>query len=266
MPAGPKTENLVGAAPSYACLPQPSHMSVDAAAVHVLAPPYSEPTKVVSGYEKPRLPIGSLLCVESRDKADTLCTLAYQLAAYPWAIPCAMTTANAAALLQVSHMIPAFLGRLCVAKVASTQGSFSSAAVVEACRRRGLPSPAVMAYYVARRLRVPWILELLTEQFSLGVTCSSVGATRSVATYSRAFSRLGAFTARDWRSLARLAHGLCSYRNETTSPTKAVSCQTMVRYAHKYLGLSWGTAACRVGWESVIEQALRRSGYVDEVR
>jgi hypothetical protein len=145
-------------------------------------------------------------------------------------------------------------------------------AVVAVARCRALPDPEVLSSYTSCRLAAPDIRGPLTEQF-----CAALGGAaavrRSVATYSRVFARYGPFTARDWRALACLAYELClhqsnaharlgNWRHGCAPPISSLR-RTVDRYARDFLGLSFGAATTRLGWEWVLELALRRGRYID---
>ena len=88
------------------------------------------------------------------------------------------------------------------------------------------------------------------------------GDTISVASYSRLFSQYGEYTARDWRALARL----CVHAQAGTVGHHHLRAPLPLRaalgYARKYLGIRYHVLAERVGWEWVLEGALRTAGYV----
>ena len=84
----------------------------------------------------------------------------------------------------------------------------------------------------------------------------------SVASYSRLFALYGPYTARDWRAVGRLAlHAVLGPCAEEQPPA-ALPLRTATEYAKKYLAMSCHALAGWLGWEWVLEAALRTGGYV----
>ena len=80
--------------------------------------------------------------------------------------------------------------------------------------------------------------------------------------YSRLFAQYGRYTARDWRALGRLAAHAASGRLGERRMYAPISLRTVCEYARKYLGVPYHFLAERVGWEWVLEAALRTARYV----
>jgi len=126
-------------------------------------------------------------------------------------------------------------------------------------QRRDTPGPALLAEYVGERCPDLELAEAVRQQFEFAFTHSPSRVPRSRATYSRAFAHFGGFTARDWRAIAILAWEV----NQAGRAGKHyVSPPTRERYAHHYLREAWYNAQQLVGWEWVVERALRVGGYV----
>ena len=237
--------------------------------VQLLSPPYTETNTLAAVSEKQiNIPLGTLLCTISKKTAQALSTVASLAVRYPWTVPCFVTSEDAETIHDVSLFIPMLRDRLSILQVSPEPAEFPIASVIQAALRRRPPSPSVMAFHVASGMGAPSALSPLTEQFAQALEGNQTAAGRSVATYSRTFSRLGSLTARDWRSLARLACSLCGCPDYASVDDRSVAplAATLVRHAHKYLGISWGTAKRHIGWEWVFERALRRSGYVNVER
>src|SRR5207302_4617226 len=74
-----------------------------------------------------------------------------------------------------------------------------AAHVVACVRRRPAPRPAVLARWVARRLRSRELEVPLRSQFEEGLGYQLTTSGLSVASYSRLFALYGPYTSREWR-------------------------------------------------------------------
>ncbi|MFQ5703536.1 MAG: hypothetical protein ACE5HT_05875 [Gemmatimonadales bacterium] len=124
-----------------------------------------------------------------------------------------------------------------------------------------------MARYVSNRVTSTDLQELLLDQFCVALEEDMIGISYSTATYSRKFRRYGPYTSSEWRAVATLAWAIgrtTRYPGASVSidTLRRLSARTLRRYAERFLEMSWTDAASKLGWEWVLEQALRTGGYV----
>lgn len=133
--------------------------------------------------------------------------------------------------------------------------------IVSAVRRRSVPAPATLAAWIARRLGMPELCEPLANQFRSAISDAPTPDGPSAPTYSRLFRQYGRYNARDWRALGRL----CRYAQSLGSNggrENRLTLRTASRYVTRYLRAPHQVFAERLGWEWVLETALRVAGYV----
>ncbi|HXG43624.1 MAG TPA: hypothetical protein VNJ71_02585 [Gemmatimonadales bacterium] len=136
--------------------------------------------------------------------------------------------------------------------------------VLAAVQRRPLPTPERIAAYTEARLDRgvgPILLACMT---------GSGSGRRPSRTLSRRVQALGPYEVRDWRALARLtwAAALAGLRSggsvETAAWEAGSDPRSLRRWVRLFTGLDWEEVRARVGWEWIVELALRRGGYVRE--
>jgi hypothetical protein len=94
-------------------------------------------------------------------------------------------------------------------------------------------------------------------------------ALRPPRTLTRQVAALGPLQVRDWRGLARLAQvfacrsARASQSLEGAAYEAGVDPRTLRRWLRVATELSWAEAGSRVGWEWILESALRRFGFVE---
>jgi hypothetical protein len=138
------------------------------------------------------------------------------------------------------------------------------ARVQAAVRRRPVPQATTIAQWVEARLRRPGSASVLAA------CCGEGGdALRPPRTLTRRVQALGPLEVRDWRGLARLAQLLAARSSryptalETTAFDAEVDPRTLRRWLRLATDQSWSEAASWIGWEWVLESALRRYGYLE---
>jgi len=131
-----------------------------------------------------------------------------------------------------------------------------STSVVVAVQGRPPPDAGDMAAYVGLRTGSHELATALGEQFERAMTGRTGACTLSEATYSRLFAAHGRYNARDWRAIG----SMCAFTGGAEHLWAAP--KTWNRRARKYLALPWNTARTIIGWEWVLEVALRTGGYV----
>ena len=133
-----------------------------------------------------------------------------------------------------------------------------------AVRRRPVPHATTVALWVEHRLGAPGTASVLAACFGEGGD-----ALRPPRTLTRRVGALGRLEVRDWRGLARLAQVLACRSARATQSLEAgafeaeVDPRTLRRWLRVATDLTWAQAGAWVGWEWVLESALRRSGYVE---
>jgi len=220
-----------------------------------LAPPYRTCASISSLKRGESLPLGSLVL----GRGDTTIAVLAELTALsyrsPWAIPCLAVPAREEVLKPLLMLVTELRDRLVLVPREAAQ-------LVARVRRRPAPRPAALARWIARRLRSRELEVPLRSQFEEGLGYELTTAGLSVASYSRLFALYGPYTARDWRAVGRLALQAGLGRDAEEHPSAALPLRTATEYAKKYLGMSCHALAERLGWEWVLEAALRTGGYV----
>ena len=226
-----------------------------------LAPPYRAHTSVSSLESGDSLPLGSVVL----GKGDTTIAVLAELTALsyrsPWMVPCLAVPPREEILQPLLMLVTELRDRLVL--VARGVARVDEAAHVVACvRRRPAPRPAALARWVARRLRSRELEVPLRSQFEEGLGYQLTTSGLSVASYSRLFALYGPYTARDWRAVGRLALHAALGPCAEEQPPAALPLRTATEHAKKYLGMSCHALAGWLGWEWVLEAALRTGGYV----
>lgn len=249
---------------------QPHSGSVRYSQLAQLAPPYAKMEIWVPARAE-WAPLGTIVYSSGSSALAVVGSVAIALRSCPWLIPVITLPSPEERFEPLVQIVGELQGRVAIAhQTLSTETTL--VAMVDAVRRRGPPRPETMSHYCASRSSAPELLEPLTEQFAQALGTSSVRS-RSVATYSRLFAHHGPYTAHDWRSLARLAHDLCALPPRlgpspdgltwrTTDSNATIRNRTANRHARRFLAMSFAAAGQRLGWECVLEYALRRGGYV----
>lgn len=244
-------------------LPETEHRGLGAN-FSVLAPPY-----VVLSHVSLDDPMGPSLGSAVFDGNATspvaaLARLTQAAHRWPWIIPCVVLPSTGRHLRGAIEIISELRDRLAVATVgdrAHTAGAPDIArAIARAIVRRAQPTAPILARWVAQRLEVRGLARVLRRQFADALEQVPSTAACSSSTYSRYFAALGRFRAHDWRRLARLC--VDAPRHAHPLPRSPVSRRTTEAHVRRYLGMTFGEATRLVGWEWVLESALRRGGYL----
>jgi hypothetical protein len=127
--------------------------------------------------------------------------------------------------------------------------------------RRPAPTPAQIAEYIARRVSCSWLFPTFAACLQRG---ADSGASRSYL--SRKLKNRPPFTARDWAAVGQLVSVLQSTRWPAGRLARehGLDPRTLRAWVARYLGLPWNTAQQLVGWEWIVEAALRRGKYVPD--
>lgn len=238
------------------------------ASIGVLTPPYEETAPITpfthSGTE---LPLGAVVYAVGTSVMESLGGLTATLVRSPWTIPCIVLAAGERLERALLDQLDTLRDRLAILDAEALAASDIRRAVIVAVRERPLPGPTAMARYVSNRISSPDLQDLLLDPFCIALEEDSIGGGHSVATYSRRFRRYGPYTSSDWRALATLAWALgrtTRYPGASASidSLRRLSPRTLRRYVERFLEMSWTDAANKLGWEWVLEQALRTGWYV----
>lgn len=230
----------------------------------VLAPPYSTLIPFRSLDEGSAFPLGTVVVGLGDHPIDGLMTLTQLTYSCPWAIPCLVRARTHEPLEPLLVLLRELRNRLVVVTLpAGVRPKDEVATIVRSVRKRPLPTPAAMAFWVTQRLNNPALERPLRDQFAIAVNPTARAESPSIATYSRLFRRYGPYTARDWRAIARLCrHAQAGAVEEEDRAGMRLPLRTAMRYASKYLQASHHTVHKRIGWEWILEAALRVGGYV----
>jgi len=230
--------------------------------VAVLAPPYRASHSVRRLSDSDELPLGSIaIGMGDGGRIDVLAELTLAARRWPWAIPCVSVPWGNEMLERQLMLVSELRERIVVVRQSRQHDADQIEAAVGAVRRRSRPTARAVATWIARRLGKRELAPALESQFSEALEGTPASSHASVATYSRLFARHGPFTARDWRAVARL----CVF-GEAKLPgwwtDDELSPRTAGLYARKYLQLPYGVVAGRLGWEWILERALRVGRYL----
>ncbi len=228
----------------------------------VLLPPYRTPAPLVSVERGARLPLGSLVFADGDATIAGLAALTSLSYRAPWAVPCLALPARQEPLEPLLLLVTELRDRLVVVHRSATRSIDDWAQVVKQVRCRAVPTPATLARWVARRLRQRDLEVPLRYQFAEALYGTPADVGLSVASYSRLFAHYGSFTARDWRALGRLAAHAASGLPGERRTSGQTSLRTTCEYARRYLGVPYHVLRERLGWEWVLEGALRTGRYV----
>ncbi|HYS69732.1 MAG TPA: hypothetical protein VEM14_05780 [Gemmatimonadaceae bacterium] len=222
----------------------------------VIEPPYRI-ARLLSSIPSSPIQVGSLACGAASNLLQSLAELLRLLRINPWVVPSVIVSREQVPFVEaIIESMPSLQDRVAPVIPAVAHDRCPVAEVVAAVRSRVKPKEEVLAGYVSARLDAPELYSALECQFREALHGAAAPTDRSAATYCRLFQRYGKFTARDWRTIARLA---CHLAQSPRLANGAPSC--WVRYAHRYLGTSLYSAMALLGWEWVIERALLRANY-----
>lgn len=223
-----------------------------------LAPPYSTATALRA--DGTHLPLGSIALAWGDVTLSCLAQLTALSHRAPWAVPCLALPLERESLKPQLLLVTELRDRLVMIRTPARRGVVDG--VVAAVRRRPAPTATTLARWVARRLSSREVEAPLRHQFTEALSGAPADDARSVASYSRLFSRYGRYTARDWRALARLCAHVVSRISGEADRESQLPFRTASKYAARYLGVGYHVTAERLGWEWVLEAALRTGRYL----
>lgn len=207
--------------------------------------------------------LGSVSVAIGSSPLEALAVLAVVRTRWPWVPGCLVLTATDSRTEDCARLIVPDPGALAYVAIGANRPLLAQN-VARAVAARPSPTPHQMATFVCLRLGQASLFDPLLDQFSAEV--NSAGCPRSTATYSRRFARHGPFTARDWRRISWLSHllGSMGHRSDGPGSLDPLGERSLLaaRLSERYLRVSSRTFWETIGWEWVLEGALRVAGYV----
>ncbi|MEO8635129.1 MAG: hypothetical protein ABI587_07620 [Gemmatimonadales bacterium] len=134
-----------------------------------------------------------------------------------------------------------------------------------AVARRPVPPLSIIALWLELRMGRPGLASTLGACFGAGAMQS-----RPPRTLTRRLQAIGPLEVRDWRGVARMAQLAVTpgpWRTaslEITALDAGIDPRTLRRWLRLCTDLSWAAFIGRVGWEWVLESALRQLGAVEQ--
>ena len=242
--------------PSAECLDNFDRQTLALSPPHRVACPFDDaPTAS-------RLCLGAVLLDQSDNPLIALARLTALIHQSPWVIPCVAISPEQGPLEPLLFLVSELRDRLAVVRLPRPTAEAGPSDVLNAVRNRKPPHAENLADWVGYRLKNRELRNALAAQFSDALGGPPASTFASAATFSRLLARYGRLAARDWRAIARL----CVYcaTSGQGSAIRKLSIRTARDYLKHYIRLSYHALADRVGWEWVLEGALRAHGYVGE--
>jgi len=225
--------------------------------VNTLVPPYTEAQPWLG--EPP--PLGTIALCRA-DLASGVARFKALLEAAPWCLPCVITTPTTGDP-EIMSGIYELVGQLAFVPDPLREELIPPLALA-AAKTRPLPTGGMMADYVVQRTRNT---ELRLELATVLGPADPIPAEESLPerTLRDRLRRLGPLTVRCWRTvgtLARLAARMDTVPVEALAQRAGVEARTLRAWTMSYLRIKLRTFRCQVGWEWVLEAALRQAGVV----
>jgi hypothetical protein len=222
--------------------------------VYTLEPPYRVCRPLGN-----RLPeLGAIVVGDVRLGRSPCDSLAAVIARAPWCPSCALVPASMPAreLIEVLDLLPRGCLKL---SVENDSNPFDPGRYVAAIAGRPVPVSSEIAHYVGRRTSSGIVSPLLACFARNGVERTS----RSFL--SRRLKAYPPYTAHDWTAIGTLILILHSggWAAGRLARENDLDPRTLRSWAAKYLAMRWSAAEELVGWEGILEAALRQGGYVE---
>ena len=228
-----------------------------------LAPPYTEFSQSICRDPRMRPMPGSIvLGIGGASIIAALYELTVAAMEWPWVIPCLVANDGGDSLARLPMLIADLRDRLVIVKALPARGENRMTKILDAARRRPPPNAQVLARWISRRVGVSDLEPFLLAQFREALEGSPATTTASVATFCRHFARLGPYTPRHWRALARFCASATCTHVTSAGVRDRLSSRLLADHARKFLGMTPRELNARVGWEWVAEGALRVAGYI----
>ena len=227
----------------------------------VLAPPYRVASPFDDASTASQLCLGAVLLDRGHNPLISLARLTALIHQSPWLIPCVAISPEQGPLEPLLFLVSELRDRLAVVRLPHLAAEAGPSDVLDAVRDRKPPDAENLADWVGYRLKNRELRNALAAQFSDALGGPPASTFASAATFSRLLARYGRLPARDWRAIARLCV-YCATSGQGSSVT--LSIRAARDYLKHYIRLPYHALADRVGWEWVLEGALRAHGYVGE--
>lgn len=237
--------------------------------VYLSAPPYaaSAPAPLVQGSGiaavVPHPPVGTIAVADAVVDLSSLFDLVSLLRHCPWLPSCAVI-ANAAGE-RAATVIGLTLADVAVVRVNPGESPDLLMRSIRAIQKRPPVSASHLADYIVRRTQRPDFRDSLMACFNSPPRLFAAAIHRS--TVYRKLRRLSGLTPRDWAGVAQLATVLGSHSMspppslESLALTAGTTTSTFLARIVRLLGVSAQAARSRLGWEWVVEAALRAHCY-----
>lgn len=227
--------------------------------LRLLCPPYR---RVTWGTDAAP-PLGAIAIADASSVRQMTYELTPLVRRAPWCVPCLVVTAATAdpSVLAALHEVP---GRPAFVSGPAADDLLPRL-VVAGVRDRPTPTGAELADYVAMRTGR---LELRAALAGLLATGPADQPRRAIPprTLRDRLHRLGPFGPRCWRTvgtLCRIAATMSGSGVGILALRAGVGPRSLRSWVRRYLALSLQEFRLIVGWEWVLEAALRQGGYVD---
>lgn len=238
----------------------PSYRGVE---LYVCPPPYQRLLGAALLSRDPEPTPGAVAYATGQSVLAVLERLAAVVSRWPWVAPCAGLSPMEHVAEKYASLNGLLGNRLAIVHVRAGQ-TVTAQAIADAVAKRQEPGKTALTAWICARLSSRDLAAPLAEQFeyALGERAS---LPRSLSFYSRAFAAHTGLSARDWRAVTQLIRTLHWHvsqarlgRDRTASrcgpPLEMRSAQ---RYTVRYLRSAWSFSRQLVGWEWVLEAALR---------
>jgi hypothetical protein len=181
---------------------------------------------------------------------------------YSWCIPC-IESDHRSPLPDLLHSARNVLDRTVFIPNGSSKAPLLPRAI-HAILQRPSPNPTIMAEFVVHRLSQPSFAPDFVQVFS-EQPYGTVPGMRSGRTLRFRFQRLGKWAPSRWQRIGRLARIAAAHLRNTIEEIAiktGTNHRTLRRWSNEYLDLSPDVFRSWLGWEWVLEAALRRGSYV----
>lgn len=226
--------------------------------VRLLYPPYDRYCWPSEGTP----PFGAVAVCEARSSGLVSGFFGPLVARAPWCVPC-IITCPASAEASVIQAIRSLPGQIAFVDYIEDD-RWPIGTILGAVRDRPPPSGAVLAEFVALRTgtNLEWELAALLGDQRLEASARPIPD----RTLRERLSRFGSLSPRAWRAVGTLCRVASAARGDPMTAIAwraGVEVRTLRLWARWYLGTSLAEYRQRVGWEWVLEAALRKAGYVE---
>lgn len=229
--------------------------------VAVIPPPYRSSSPLHCGGTDD-VPLGSLVVGKGDVTIAVLAELTSAVHRWPWIVPCLDIPIKHEPLEPLLMLVTELRGRLVVVKQPFAGRDYELERVIASVRRRALPAAHGLAQWVSMRLGKNEMEAPLRSQFREALEGIPASASTSISTFSRLFTRYGIYTSRDWRAVVRLCMHAAGGADPRGCAAPTLPLRTASHYTKKYLAVSYHVMAERLGWEWVLEGALRVGRYL----